>query len=253
MTRDDQGSVLWVSPVWVGECWCSMLDSVKKQVAWIINAHFNPSHVESSFCRWFQTFPATHRSPSQRHPNATVGRPAAAVHHHFLRIAAHDAVAARVVEGIRNAASHAGGGAWGLGCGWAEMLTAEMLTIPQRKKLTTVGNLDVAMADGSNVGSQQEAANIKLHGGLPMLAEWSWLGPVGLPLAFKHLEGSQLTNLSHRADVPYRQGPHVHPDQALAEVIREQLKMKQVIIWKFHKIPIFNGESSIGINYLPYQ
>ena len=76
-----------------------------------------------------------------RHPSATVGRPAAAVHHHFLRISAHDAVAARVVEGIRNAASHAGGGAWGLGCGWAEMLTAEMLTIPQRKKLTTGGKL----------------------------------------------------------------------------------------------------------------
>ena len=78
-----------------------------------VNAHFNPSHVESSFC----------------HPSATVGRPAAAVHHHFLRIAAHDAVAARVVEGIRNAASHAGGGAWGDA---DEMLTAEMLTIPQK-------------------------------------------------------------------------------------------------------------------------
>lgn len=56
-------------------------------------------------------------------------------------------------------------------------------------------------------------------------------GPFLLPLAFKHLEKiTQLTNLSHRADVPYRQGPHVHPDQALAEVSREQLKMKQVII-----------------------
>jgi len=88
------------------------------------------------------------------------GRPLAAVHHHFLRIAAHDAVAARVVEGIRNAASHAGGGAW-----------------PPKKKADHRWEtwLWQRLIDQmySNVGSQQEAANIKLHGGLPMLAEWS--------------------------------------------------------------------------------
>ena len=34
------------------------------------------------------------------------------------------------------------------------------------------------------------------------------------------------TNLSHRADIPHRQGPHVHPDQALADL--GAAKMNQV-------------------------